>query len=298
MDAVEINGAVRKMERLIQEQKLVLPGHRSCPGCAGPILQRIVFNVLGKNVIQYGRGGCGTPSVLGYPMIYTTHSSAGSDGAAGILAALRAKGIEDVYVVGLAGDGAAADTGFGKISACAQRNEDMFLFVYDNEAFMNTGVQQSRLTPFMAWTRTTPGGKKQEKKDIGMIIAQHHVPYVSSLSISHIPDLTRKVRKGMKIKGFKFYHSLNPCPTGWNYPSSNTVEMARLAVQTWYWPLYEIENGVFRLTVKSDKKPIDAYFEKQRRYSHLTEKQIEEIQGIIDRKRERMLEMDGKSVWF
>jgi len=164
VDPVEITGLVRKMERFIQEQKLVLPGHRSCPGCAGPILQRMVFNILGKNVIQYGRGGCGTPSVLGYPMLYTTHSSAGSDGAAGILAALRAKGIKDIYVVGLAGDGAAADTGFGKISACAQRNEDMFLFVYDNEAFMNTGVQQSRLTPFMAWTRTTPGGKNKEKK--------------------------------------------------------------------------------------------------------------------------------------
>ncbi len=286
------------MANIIEEKNMVLPGHTSCPGCAGPILHRMIFNLIGKNVIQFGRGGCGTPSVVSHPMIYFSHSSAGGTGATGIVHALKIKEKNDTVVVGLAGDGGASDTGFGKVSGCAIRNDDMLFFCYDNEAFMNTGIQQSRQTPYKAWTRTTPGGKISQKKDMPMIIAQHHVPYVATLSIAHVPDLIKKIKKGLKINGFKYYHSLNPCPTGWRSPPNKTIELVRLGVQSWIWPLFEIENGIFRLTMTPKEISINKYLKLQGRFAHLNNQDTQEIQEMIDKKRERMIQMDGKNIWM
>jgi len=284
------------MSSLIEEKNIVFPGHRCCPGCAGAILHRMIFNIIGENSIQYGRGGCGTPNVVKVPMMYQAHSGAGATGSAGVKAALKKQGKHDTKVVGLAGDGAVSDTGFGKVGACASRNDDMFFFCFDNEAFMNTGVQQSRLTPYLAWTRTTPKGKFLEKKDLPMIMAQHKIPYVATLSVSHVADLARKVEKGMDIEGFKYYHALNPCPTGWKSAPQKSVELARLAVETWIWPLYEIDNGNFKLTSKPKLKPIEKYLELQGRYSHLEENQITDIQTMIEQRREKMLSNDGENI--
>jgi pyruvate ferredoxin oxidoreductase beta subunit len=284
------------MSSQIKEKNIVLPGHSCCPGCAGAILHRMIFNVIGENSIQYGRGGCGSPNIVTIPTMYQAHSGAGATGSAGVRAALRKKGKNDTKVVGISGDGAVSDTSFGKVGACASRNDDIFFFCYDNEAFMNTGVQQSRLTPFLAWTRTTPKGNILDKKDLPMIMAQHKIPYVATLSVSHVGDLVKKVQKGMDIVGFKYYHALNPCPTGWRSAPEKSVEIARLAVHTWIWPLYEIENSVFKLTSLPKKKPVEQYFELQGRYSHLDENQIQTIQAMIDQRRDRMLKNDGKNI--
>jgi pyruvate ferredoxin oxidoreductase beta subunit len=284
------------LSKIIEEKNIVLPGHRCCPGCAGAILHRMIFNVIGNNSIQYGRGGCGTPNVVSVPMMYQAHSGAGATGSTGVIAALKKQGKNETKVVGLAGDGAVSDTGFGKVGACASRNDDMFFFCFDNEAFMNTGIQQSRLTPFMAWTRTTPKGKPLEKKDMPMIIAQHKVPYVATLSVSHTADLVKKIKKGMDIYGFKYYHALNPCPTGWRSAPDKSVELARLAVETWVWPLFEITSGVFRLTAKPEIIPLERYLKLQGRYSHLDESEIKSLQKLVEEKRKKLLNIDGEEI--
>ena len=163
---------------------------------------------------------------------------------------------------------------------------------------MNTGIQKSGLTPYGAWTTTTPEGKKSKKKMIPMILAQHRIPYLATLSVAHPQDLMGKVRKAKEIKGFKYLHLVMPCPTGWRFPASKSVEVARLAVQTWIWPLYEVEDGVLMLTVKPEQMPVEEYLRLQGRFRRLGKEEIAQIQGFVDEEKERLLERDGKNIWL
>jgi len=209
---------------------------------------------------------------------------------------LVAKGREDVIVVSGAGDGGTGDISFGKVSAAAERNENMIQICIDNEAYMNTGIQKSGLTPFGAWTTTTPLGKEANKKEIPLIIAQHKVPYVATSSVAYPMDLRAKMEKAKGIKGFRYIHNVMPCPTGWRFNPAKSIEVTKLMVDTWAWPLYEVENGVLKLNVKPKQKPVVDYLKPQNRFRHLTDDQIQGIQANIDEKREMLLENDGKKI--
>ena len=281
----------------IDEKWIILPGGNTCPGCAGPIAHRIIYNVLGKNVIQYGGGGCGGGSPRTVPS-FSLHHSGVATGATGIVKALEAQGRTDITVVALAGDGAASNTSFGKLSAAALRDDNMIFFTCDNEAYMNTGVQKSDLTPYQAWTRTTPLGKTTRKMDLPMIMAFHYVPYVATVTPAYHMDFVRKLKKAKDIEGFRYFHILQPCPTGWRYDPAKSIELSRLAVQTKIWPLYEIENGNFRVTYKPREfKPVSEYLRPQRRFRHLGDESIEEIQKLQDEEWERISRRDGKNIW-
>jgi pyruvate ferredoxin oxidoreductase beta subunit len=281
----------------IEEKKIILPGGNTCPGCTGPIVHRLIYNTLGKNVIQFGGGGCGGGSPRDVPS-YSLHHSGVASGATGIVKALEAQGRTDITVVAMAGDGAASNTSFGKLSAAALRNDNMIFFTCDNEAYMNTGVQKSDLTPYNAWTRTTPLGKKTRKMDLPMIMAYHYVPYVATVTPAYHMDFVRKLKKAKEIEGFKYIHVLQPCPTGWRHDPAKAVELSRLAVQTKIWPLYEIDDGNFKITYKPREfKPVSEYLGPQRRYSHLDDGMVEEIQKLQDEEWENVLSRDGKYIW-
>ena len=279
------------------EKSLIKGGTGCCPGCGGPLFWRMALDVLGPNTIVYGDGPCAYCALRNIKVpFYAFHFSFVADGATGIVAALTAKGRKDITVVSSAGDGATGDISFGKISAAAERNDNMIQVCIDNEAYMNTGIQKSGLTPFGAWTTTTPSGKESPKKRIPMIIAQHDVPYVATVSVAYPKDLKKRVRKAMDIRGFKYIHTVMPCPTGWRFNPEKSIEVVRLGVETWAWPLYEVENGVLRLTLKPKQKPIEEYLRLQGRFRKLSKEQIEFIQSEVDGQRQRLLENDGKRI--
>jgi pyruvate/2-oxoacid:ferredoxin oxidoreductase beta subunit len=203
----------------------------------------------------------------------------------------------DVNVVAFAGDGGTADVGFQSFSAAAERGENIIYICYDNEGYMNTGFQRSGTTPYGAWTSTTPvgkrgmGGKKRGSKNLPMIMADHEIPYVATACMSYPDDFERKLRKAMLVKdGLTYIHLLSPCPTGWRFPSEKGIEIGRLAVETGFFPLWEMERGAYRFTVTiKEPKPIEAFLSKMGKYAHLSKKQIHEIKAIMER-RFRVLE--------
>ncbi len=279
------------------EKSLLQGGTTCCPGCGGPLFWRMTLDALGPNTIVYGDGPCAMCAIRNIKLpTFGLHFSFVADGSTGIVAALAAKGRRDITVVSSAGDGATGDISFGKVSAAAERNENMIQICVDNEAYMNTGIQKSGLTPFGAWTTTTPLGKENPKKAVPMIIAQHKVPYVATVSVAYPRDLKAKIKKAKSIEGFKYIHTVMPCPTGWRFDPAKSVEVVRLGVETWAWPLYEIEGGVLKLSMKPKPKPIEEYLRPQRRFRHLTKEQIEFIQREVDARRQRLLENDGKRI--
>ena len=279
------------------QENFMQGGSTCCPGCGGPLFWKISLKLLGPNTVVYGGGPCAGCAARQFKLPkFKIYFSFVADGSTGIVNALAAKGREDVTVVSAAGDGGVGDLGFGKVSAAAERNENMLQICIDNEAYMNTGIQKSGLTPYGAWTTTTPLGKVSAKKDVTMILAQHKIPYAATVSVSHIPDLEKKVLKAKDIKGFRYLHNVMPCPTGWRFPTAKSIEVIRLGVETWAWPLYEIDDGVLRLTVKPKQRPLREYLEAQARFRHLTEEQIEAMQAEVDARRDRLLENDGRRI--
>jgi pyruvate ferredoxin oxidoreductase beta subunit len=279
------------------EESRIQGGSTCCPGCGGPLFWKIALQVLGPKTIVYGDGPCAM-CALRYIKVphMAIHFSFIADGATGINAALRAKGRNDVTLISSAGDGASADISFGKISAAAERNENMIQICIDNEAYMNTGIQKSGLTPYGAWTTTTPTGKESNKKDIPMILAAHKIPYVATASVAYPQDLKRKLEKAMSIEGFKYIHTIIPCPTGWRFDPAKAVEVTRLGVDTWVSPMYEIEEGVLTMSRKAEAKPVTEYLKAQGRFRNLDEEQIKFIQDEVDAKRSELLSLDGKKI--
>jgi pyruvate ferredoxin oxidoreductase beta subunit len=223
--------------------------------------------------------------------------------ASGIVAALRQRKLEDITVVGWAGDGGTVDIGIQALSGAAERGTNFIYICYDNEAYGNTGMQRSGATPYGAWTTTTPLGKRERKKDMPLIMAAHRIPYVATACTSFPLDFVNKLRKAKEFKGTKYIHLLAACPTGWRYDTSKTVEIGRLAVQSGLWVLYEIENGKFKLNSPSDRlvdktkrKPIKEYFALQGRFRNLTEEDIERIQMWADEDWELYRKLASSSV--
>ncbi len=272
---------------------LLAPGHRTCAGCGASIAARQILKTLGKNVVICNATGCLEVTTSQYPLtswkvpwIHVTFENAASV-ASGVREALDAQGKEDVTVVAIGGDGGMLDIGFRSFSGALERNHNILVICYDNEAYMNTGVQRSGSTPHMASTTTTPAGiaskgKEQWKKDAPTIAAAHHIPYVATASIGYPKDLERKIKKALSIKGAKYLHIHSPCPVGWNFDSMKTIEIAKDAVESKMWALFEIEDGVKTLSRTPKGIPISKYMNAQKRFKHLSDKDIAEYQKRVD----------------
>ncbi|MEM0344113.1 MAG: 3-methyl-2-oxobutanoate dehydrogenase subunit beta [Thermoplasmata archaeon] len=277
----------------IPEQEFVYPGSTGCPGCGANLVMRYLLKALGERTIVSIPACCWAvmpgywPSTcLKVPILYTAFEATGA-AISGLRAALDVKGVEDVTVVGFAGDGGTVDIGLQALSGAAERRTDAIYVMYDNEAYMNTGIQRSGSTPWGAWTTTTPVGsthgfKHEPKKDIMAIMQAHKIPYAATVSPAFPEDMIKKVEKAKMARGFRFIHALSPCPPGWRVDPSLTIEVARLAVDTRMFPLYEIEDGKVRITRKGRGLPITEYIKVQGRFRHLTEDEVTAMQKAVD----------------
>ena len=287
--------------RLWEKEEHFTPGHRACVGCAEALAVRQVAKALGRDVIMVSATGCMEIISSCYPdtswnvpWIHTLFENA-SACASGIDVARKAlmrKGkIKDkrrVKIVAMGGDGGTADIGIQSLSGMLERGHDILYVCYDNEAYMNTGIQRSGQTPFGASTTTSPAGAKSKgqrtwKKPLPEIIAAHHIPYVATACPSFPFDLHEKVQKAAAVEGPAYIHMLSVCPTGWRSATELAIQHGRLAVQSGVFPLYEVENGVWRMTVDFEKRvPVAEYLKGQGRFRHLGEEDIAYIQQHVD----------------
>jgi len=295
----------KTMKLSLPEEELMNPGHLACQGCGAALAMRYALKALGKKTVLCIPACCWSVidgpfpySSLEVPIFHCAFETAASS-ASGVKAGLEMVGDRETNVVAWAGDGGTFDIGIQALSGAAERNDDIIYICYDNEAYMNTGIQRSSATPYGSWTTTTPVRhfKDRPKKDIVAILAAHRIPYVATASIGYPEDLFRKVKKAKEIKGTRFIHIYAPCPTGWKTRPEDTVKLARMVVQNAIFPLYEVENGEkYTLNIKlNDKKPINDYLKLQGRFRHLTEEEIEHMQQEVDKKWEKLINTCEKS---
>jgi len=274
------------------------PGHLACAGCAERIGHKLALKALGPKTILVVPACCSTVidgifphTASKVPLMHTAFETTAA-AASGVKAALVASGKTDITVLGWAGDGGTFDIGFQALSAAAERNEDFIYVCYDNEAYMNTGIQRSSATPYGAWTTTTPLGQTKDlpKKDIVEIMAAHRIPYVTTVSPAFPQDLQNKFRRAKKISGFRFIHLLSPCPTGWKFGSDLSIKLGRLAVETNIFPLYEVEKGeIYRINYRPKGLPVEAYLSEQGRFKHLKPEEMAYIQECVDKNWHQLL---------
>ena len=261
-------------------------GHRACQGCGEALGARYALDAAMRatdgQMIAVNATGCLEVFSTPYPetswRVAWLHSLFGNAPAVatGVAAAMRVKGRSDVRVVGQAGDGGTVDIGFGCLSGMFERNDDVLFICYDNEAYMNTGVQRSGATPPAARTATTeavgdePGNVFGQGKDLPRIAMAHDIPYVATATVADLHDLEHKVTRAMELHGARYLHILVPCPLGWGAASSDTIKLARLAQETGLFPVFEAEHGeVTHVSRIRHKVPVEAYLSLQRRFSHL-----------------------------
>ena len=273
-------------------------GHKACAGCGGSLAVRIALKVLGDRPIAILPAGCMSAVGFNFPqlafgcnaMISTFAGTASL--MTGVAAGMKRKGETDFTVVGFAGDGGTADIGIQALSGAIDRNDDILYICYDNEAYMNTGIQQSSLTPYGASTTTSPVDRNgqatlTQKKDMFRIVSAMGAPYVATASVGYLDDYATKVEKASHIHGTKFIHVLAPCPTGWGSPVDATVELAREAVDCGLWRLAECEGGVVTVNRDPRKKtgefaPVEHYLKSQRRFKHMSDEDIRLVEAHRD----------------
>lgn len=284
-------------------------GHRLCAGCGASIAVRQVLMGTKDPVVVGAATGCLEVATTIYP--YTAwktpfihnafeNVAATISGVETAYRALKKKGkiTKEIKFVAFGGDGGTYDIGLQSLSGALERGHKFVYVCYDNEAYMNTGVQRSGATPYGASTTTAPAGKEsigkiQRKKDLTAIVAAHNIPYVAQASISHWNDLVTKSQKAFNADGPAFINILSLCHRGWSYPKENTVSLAKLAVETGFWPLIEVEKGVWRFTYKpKERKPIEEFLKPQGRFQHLFKEEnkpiLEEVQKGIDSNWQRL----------
>ena len=287
-------------KNLVSTKELLAEGHNFCIGCGEALAIRLACKAIGENMIIGMATGCDevctTPLPVTswrVPWLHTLFENVGAEisGVEAGLKALMRKGKipeRDIKCIGMAGDGATSDIGVQALSGAIERGHNFLYICWDNEAYMNTGIQRSSSTPYGASTTTAPAGKvsigqKTRKKNMVEICVAHNIPYAATACPSYPFDLMNKVKKGAEVKGPAYVHILCPCCTGWRYPSKMTIQMGRLAVETGIFPLYEVENGRYRLNVdRPTLKPVEEYLKPQGRYRHLTDKDIQEIQEMVN----------------
>ena len=280
----------------IPEEEYIFPGTRACAGCSMALIYRIALKAMGPKTIitvpascltvLHGMQGFCTTKVS---VLHTPFATTGAS-ASGIVASLEDKGLADeVNVLAFAGDGGTVDIGIQSLSGAVERGTNFIYACYDNEAYMNTGVQRSGSTPPGAYSTTTPNGKKGYKKNMAKILEAHGIPYVATAISSYPLDLYEKFKNAQKIQGPKYIHILAPCPPGWGYNPKDSIEIGRLAVQTGFWPLYEVIEGKFILSKDSQRfidpakrKPIIEYLNIQKRFKDLSNEDIEQYNSYIE----------------
>lgn len=270
--------------------KEYLYGHKACPGCAMGIVGRLATKVLGEKTVIALPASCMSTVTTQYPqMNYSmpsmTMAFPGTGAVlSGMSAGLKALGVKDVNVLGLAGDGGTADIGIQALSGAVERGDDFIYICYDNEAYMNTGIQRSGMTPYGAATTTTPKGsasigEKHPKKNMFEIMIAHRIPYAATACASYPIDFMKKVEKAKNIKGPAYIHVIAPCPTGWGFSSDLSVEIGKMAVECGLWYLAEYENGKVKMNmVPKTLKSVKDYLKIQKRFKHLKDEDIKVIE--------------------
>ena len=292
--------------RLIEKEEPFAPGHRACIGCGEVLAVRLAAKAMGKNVIVVNATGCmeiiasQIPNTSwNVPWIHTLfeNTAAVASGIeSGLKAMMRKKLIpeEEINIVAIAGDGATLDIGLQALSGAMERGHKFLYICFDNEAYMNTGIQRSSATPFGASTTTSPAGKQSTgqmswKKDMPAIAVAHNIPYVATANPSYPFDLMEKVKKALTVKGPSYIQVLSVCPTGWRCAGDLTVRIGRLAVETGVFPLYEVEDGYrYTLNYTGKRRAVTEYLSTQKRYMHLTAEETAEIQASVDTGWERL----------
>ena len=280
----------------IPEEEYIYPGTRACAGCGMALIYRIALKALGPKTIitvpascltvLHGMQGFCTTKISVY---HTPFATTGAS-ASGILASLEDKGLADeITVLAFAGDGGTSDIGIQALSGAVERETNFIYACYDNEAYMNTGVQRSSSTPLGVQTTTTPEGKLVHKKNMPKILEAHGIPYVATANAAYPLDLYEKFKRAKDIRGPKYLHILSPCPPGWGYDTKDTMLIGRLANETGFWPLYEVIEGKFMISNPSKKylnsskrKPISEYLKVQKRFNSIDEKTIKAYEKYIE----------------
>ncbi len=304
-------------KELSKRPERLSPGHRLCAGCGASIIVRQMLAAIDDPVVLANATGCLEVATTIYPYtawrvpwIHNAFENAAST-ISGVEAAYRSlvrQGKipeQNVKFIAFAGDGGTYDIGIQALSGAMERGHNMLYVCYDNGAYMNTGIQRSSATPFGAHTTTSPAGKvipgkQQFRKDLTAIMAAHGIPYVGQAAPSKWRDLMQKTRKAVNCGGPAFMNVLSSCNRGWRHGTEETIEITQLAVDTCYWPLYEVENGEWRLTYQpKEKKPVEEWMKRQGRFRHLFTPQnhhlIDEMQAEVDLRWERLLKLCGEA---
>jgi pyruvate ferredoxin oxidoreductase beta subunit len=304
------------LKELATRKEPLTGGHRMCPGCGAPIAVRQILLASKDPVVVVAATGCLEVSTTIFPysawnvpFLHNAFENAGAT-LSGVEAAYqnfkkKGKITQHINFVAFGGDGGTYDIGLQSLSGAMERGHDLLYVCYNNEAYMNTGVQRSGATPLGANTTTEPAGKiaqgkVQWRKDLTEIMVAHNIPYVAQAIIGNWSDLTRKAEKAFSIRGAKFMNVLQPCRLGWGYKPEETLVLARLAFDTCFWPVYEVENGVYKISKPKEKKPVVEYLKTQDRFRHLfkpgNEQLLAGIQSEVDRRWEQLLAKEAKKV--
>ena len=291
----------------LPKEEYILKGHAGCPGCPATIALRTALKALGKKTILIIPASCSAVIQALYPKtafgvpVLNIAFEASAAAASGVASALKMLGKEDITPVVWAGDGGSYDIGLQALSGALERQTNFIYVCYNNQMYSNTGIQRSGATPFGAWTTTTWTGKREHQKELAEIVMAHHIPYVATATIAYPEDLYNKMKKAKEMKGPRYIEILCPCPPGWRFDMSKTVEMAKLAVETGAWVLFEVINGKVEFTGYSkrilegkERKPIEEWLKMQGRFRHLKEEDLKEIKKKLDEKWEYYRKMHGK----
>ncbi|MBI5885167.1 MAG: pyruvate ferredoxin oxidoreductase [Deltaproteobacteria bacterium] len=306
------------LKELAKKEERLTGGHRLCAGCGIPPIVRLILRSTDAPIVATTATGClevGT-SIYPYtawniPWIHSAFENAAAtiSGVEAAYRALKKTGKipdRDIKFIAFGGDGGTYDIGLQALSGALERRHNFLYVCYDNGAYMNTGIQRSSATPLFSNTTTSPAGKaiegKQEwRKDLTRIVVAHNVPYAAQASPHNWADLSKKAEKALAINGPTFLNVMSPCPLGWYTKSEDSIKLAKLSVDTCYWPLYEVENGVLRVTYKpKEKKPLAEWLKPQGRFKHLfkpeNKNMLDAFQERVDLEWQRLLELDGKRI--
>lgn len=300
------------LKELSKKEELFTGGHRLCSGCGAGIIARQVLLACDKPVVVANATGCLEVATTIFP--YTAwkvpwfhsafeNAAATISGIETAYIALKKKGriSEDINFIAFGGDGGTYDIGLQALSGAMERGHRILYICYNNEAYMNTGIQRSSATPMGAHTTTAPSGKKsagkvQPRKDLTAIMVAHNVPYAAQTTIGFHNDLISKVQKALSVNGATFMNIMQPCRLGWAYPPEDTVRLGRLAADTCIWPIYEVTNGAYKINYKpKEKKPVTEWLKSQGRFKHLlrpeNENIVKQIQSDVDKSWEKLLNL-------
>ncbi len=280
----------------LPENNTFRPGHAACPGCGEAIALRLILSAIGKKAVLVVPPSCISVIVGMHPLssiklpIYQTAFETSAAAAAGISRALKVTGQDDVLALAIAGDGGTYDIGFQSLSSVAERNEDLLYICLNNEGYMNTGIQKSSATPLGGWTTSTPAGKVYPKKNFVEIMALHRISYCATATIGYPDDLVAKVEKAKTLSGTRYIDVLSPCLHGWGVGDALAVKSSRLAVDTKYYPLYEVTKDLnYTINHMPEGIPVKEFLAMQRRFRNLTPENMLKIQEETDEQFEQLL---------